>query len=357
MVTMRKSLNGARPIKSPDLIRSMITMIDTKSARKQDYTPVIQQYLEQKEKVDQAILLFRLGDFYEAFFEDGVTIARELEITLTARNDKGHPEGKVPMAGIPVKAAENYISRLLSAGCKVAICEQVGDKNQKGPIDRQLVRILTPGNIIESEYLTSPDNVYLAAIFPGKKQQWGLAYGDVSTGELSVCELAEGDLLVELDKLNPGELIIPASWNRDNQTGLNICQRIVPAGLDQNHYHLTERNAELCFNESFAVEHFGRPALKGFGCEGYTLALKALGALFEYLDYTCADSLQAFNSLKVISRHEYLQLDAYALRNLEIFETSRDQESRGSLFWLIRGFLSTKMGYRQMKQWLTVSFD
>lgn len=331
------------------------------------YTPILQQYLEQRSKTGDAILFFRLGDFYECFFSDAELIAKELEITLTSKGDSAHPGGKVPMAGIPVKSAENYISRLLKNGFKVAVCEQMGDATGKGPMKRELVRILTPGTLVESEFLEGEKANYLACIFPSNtnktlsKQEselWGLALVDISTAELKITEVPENQLLLELSRVNPSELLFATIRIKDPE-GITIERHLCPTGITEKNYSANSSISSRAINHfDFEVsvnkikEKFGSHSLAGFGCAHFKAGLQALGGLLDYLEYTCNDSLKSLHSIQVYEVNDSLKIDEQSTRNLEIFETLRSRTKKGSLLGLLEEHLTTKMGTRMMREWL-----
>lgn len=332
----------------------MQTIIDNKA----QYTPVIQQYLTQKELAGENLLLFRLGDFYEAFFEDAEILARELEITLTSRPDSGSGTGRIPMAGIPVRSMNNYLTKLLKSGHKVAICEQLTtgqNHTHKGPIERQITRILTPGNLTESEFLDSSLNSYLASIYPlDKSDQWGFAYLDVSTSEIYISELSTIDIIHEIEKINPAELIIPIRKVRDKTTQIISNELIIPDGLNCVNLasSITERNIDTCFQIQYAYNHFGESQINGMGCKDYKAGLSALGALIDYLEFTHKDTLSTLKNIRTYQPANYLQIDKYSIKNLELFETVRTRESKYSLFYFINQYIKTKMGSRLMNHWL-----
>lgn len=317
------------------------------------YTPVLRQYLEQRAKTGEAILLFRLGDFYESFFEDAEILAKELEITLTARADSAHPGGKVPMAGIPHRNADNYIAKLLKAGFKVAICEQIGDTNGKGPMKRELVRILTPGTLVESEFLQSDQANYLAAIFP-QKGIWGLALVDISTAQIKVAELNEESLVSQLNCLKPVELLVASSRVKD-EDGIYIEQFLWPENLNKALFSSTGRAHQL-FDLEVAKnkikQQFGEHSLNGFGCAHYKPALQALGAILEYLEFTYPECLKSLKKIEVYEINSFLRLDEQTIKNLEIFETLRNRQKKGSFLSLLETGITTKMGSRLMREWL-----
>ncbi|MDX1917695.1 MAG: DNA mismatch repair protein MutS [Candidatus Caenarcaniphilales bacterium] len=328
-----------------------MTPLDQPNSEK--YTPVLRQYLEERQRVGDALLLFRLGDFYECFFQDAETLANELELTLTARADQAHPGGKVPMAGIPFRAAEGYITKLLNLGHKVAICEQVGDPNGKGPMRRELVRVLTPGTMLEGDLL-SEKPAFLAAIAPPHKNKWGLAFCNIATGEFLVTELSSQELELELSRLAPSELLIATDTTRDDYGFLQNTRRL-PEGLNLNsstceterpihHFDLDQAKRQI-------KNRFGEFALEGFGLTDLGSGLGAIGAVLDYLSFTYPESLATLFRIQPYKIDLYLQLDGASLRNLEIFETSLGKSF--SLLELIEKKLNTKAGARLMRDWLS----
>ncbi len=321
----------------------------------ENYTPVLRQYLEQRAKTEDAVLFFRLGDFYECFFEDAEIVARELEITLTARSDAAHPGGKVPMAGVPFRTADTYIAKLLRAGFKVAICEQIGDPTGKGPMKRELTRILTPGTLLETEFMNAEKANYLASIFQ-YGENWGLAFVDISTSKLKVSELSEAALAQELARLCPAEILAPSSRVKDND-GIYIEQCAFPEGLNRREFVITNRAHNL-FDLDVAKQkiknQFGEHSLSGFGCSHYTVGLQALGAILEYLDFTYPECLKGLTKIEIHETSQFLKLDEQTARNLEVFETLRNRAKKGSLLGFIENGCTTKMGSRLLREWLTL---
>ncbi len=308
-----------------------------------DITPVRQQYLEIKREHPNAILFFRLGDFYETFDEDAEITARELDIVLTSR-----PVGKgirAPLAGIPYHAAENYLARLIEKGYHVAICEQVGEQPVKGIFPRKVVRIVTPGTIVEPGLLPGDANNYLAAVILDNTSPLNLgsglaavAYADITTGEFAVTELSAEALRAELTRLRPAEILHP-----DNQT-LN----------DGISGHLTPLPAwrfEPGKCEETLLAHFKAAALDGFGIKGHSLAIRAAGIIVQYLKETQPDALNLLTGLRHYSLSEFMTLDAATRRNLELTETLRG-EIRGSLLSVLDHTV-TPMGKRLMRAWVS----
>ncbi len=308
-----------------------------------DITPVRQQYLEIKRKHPNEILFFRLGDFYETFDEDAEITARELDIVLTSR-----PVGKgirAPLAGIPYHAVENYLARLIEKGYHVAICEQVGDQPVKGIFPRKVVRVVTPGTVVEPGLLPGDANNYLAAIItssttPGQEgtQRAALAYADITTGEFAVTELDMETLRAELMRLRPAETLHPD--NLSLQDGLPGHPTPWPAWR-------FERGR--C--EEALLTHFQAAALDGFGLKGQALGICASGALLQYLKETQPEALKLLTSLRCYSLSEFMTLDAATRRNLELTETLRG-ERQGSLLGVLDRTV-TPMGKRLMQQWVS----
>ncbi|MFN8382152.1 MAG: DNA mismatch repair protein MutS [Anaerolineales bacterium] len=300
-----------------------------------DVTPVRQQYLDIKREYPDTIVFFRLGDFYETFDEDAEITARELDIVLTSRPVGGGT--RVPLAGIPYHAVENYLARLIEKGYHVAICEQVGDQPAKGIFPRKVVRVVTPGTVTEPGLLPGDANNYLASIFLNEGPA-SVSYTDVTTGEFAVTELPLEALRAELTRLHPAEIIYP-----DNQT--------LPDGITG---HLTalpswKFEAGKC-NETLLTQ-FKASTLDGFGLKANSLSVRAAGAIVLYLKDTQPDALNLLNSLRSYSLNEFMTLDASTRRNLELDETLRG-ERKGSLLGTL-DFTITPMGKRLIHQWVS----
>jgi DNA mismatch repair protein MutS len=236
-------------------------------------TPLRRQYLQVKERYPEAIVLFRLGDFYETFDEDARIASRELDIVLTAREmGKGN---KVPMAGIPHHALDNYLGRLIGRGYKVAICEQLTPPG-KGLVERDIVRVVTPGTVIEPTLLHAKANNYLVCVYGGKERA-GIAYTDVSTGEGAVTEVSVSELECELGRLSPAELLVAESDDRWQQSQWSVTR------IDDYWF-------EPDVSQRLLLEHFQVATLDGFGCAGLPRAVGAAGALIHYLGETQKES-------------------------------------------------------------------
>jgi DNA mismatch repair protein MutS len=306
----------------------------------EDVTPIRQQYLEIKRQYPNAILFFRLGDFYETFDQDAETASRELDIVLTSR---GVAKGsRIPMAGIPHHAAENYLARLIEKGYHVAICEQVGDQPVKGLFPRQVVRVVTPGTIDEPGLLKGDQNNYLVGLVLQDKN-CGIAYVDITTGEFYTTELHGEDindlLHSEILRLKPAEILHP-----DNLP--------LPADLSGHFTTWPSWRFESNRCQDALLKQFNVSTLDGFGLHGMSLAIRASGAVLLYLQETQPAALKLLKSIGTYSQHEYMSLDAATIRNLELTETMRRGEVAGSLINVLDCTV-TPMGKRLMHQWIS----
>ena len=297
-------------------------------------TPLRRQYLQVKERYPDAVVLFRLGDFYETFDEDARIASRELDIVLTAREmGKGN---KVPMAGIPYHALDNYLGRLISRGHKVAICEQLTPPG-KGLVERDIVRVVTPGTVIEPSLLRAKANNYLVCVCV-ERERAGIAYADVSTGECAVAEVSLGTLECELGRLSPAELLVAVSDDRLQQSQWPVT-------------HIEDYWFEPDVSLRMLLEHFQVATLEGFGCAGLPRAIRAAGALIHYLGETQKESLRHVAGLSTYSTNSYMTLDGQTIRNLELFEGGRWGTAELSLLSILDE-TRTAMGGRQLRSWL-----
>ena len=302
---------------------------------KEDVTPIRQQYLDIKRQHPNAILFFRLGDFYETFDEDAEITARELDIVLTSRPVGGGT--RVPLAGIPYHAVENYLSRLIEKGYHVAICEQIGEAPKKGLFPREVVRVVTPGTIVEPGLLPGDANNYLVAIFVDEASA-GIAYADITTGEFAASQLNIETMRAELMRLHPAEILHPEDFSLNN----NFPGHSTP-------WPAWRFEPGRC--EEAILTHFQAAALDGFGLKGKNLAIRAAGVLLQYLKDTQADALKLLTSLHSYSLSEFMTLDAATRRNLELTETLRG-ERKDSLLGTL-DFTVTPMGKRLIHQWVS----
>ena len=312
------------------------------------YSPMMQKYLETKEKYKDCILFYRLGDFYEMFFDDAIVASRELEITLTGK-DCGQAE-RAPMAGVPHHAAESYASKLIEKGYKVAICEQLTDpKTTKGLVERGVIRILTPGTIVESNLLEEKKNNYIMSIYKSGIY-FGISVCDISTGEFYSSEIKDENnfalLLDEIARFSPSE-IIANSMMFECQDELNKIKERFQMYMSR-------------FNDKFFTEDVGNLELEYNIIENKkevkdldkrTLAVRAINALLEYLNETQMTSLEHINTITMYQLSKYMSLDINARRNLEITEKMRDKSKKGTLLWVLDK-TSTSMGGRLLRRWL-----
>jgi DNA mismatch repair protein MutS len=300
-------------------------------------TPVRSQYLKIKRSYPQAIVFFRLGDFYETFDEDARLVSRELEITLTSREmGKGQ---RYPMAGIPHHALDNYLAKLINKGYKVAICEQMSEpKPGRGIVEREVVRVVTPGTVTEPNLLETRANNYLASIV-AEGDKVGIAYIDITTSEFATTQLPAGQAQLELERLRPSEVLT----HRDSH--------LPQAWLQAPVTPLDDRWFELDTAKQTLLDIFGVSTLEGYGCTQLPLAIRAAGSILHYLEQTQKGALGQINNLSTYSTESFMVLDAQTRRNLELFQSSRLGLTAGSLLSVI-DLTKTPMGGRLLKRWL-----
>ncbi|MEP7291323.1 MAG: DNA mismatch repair protein MutS [Chloroflexota bacterium] len=314
-----------------------------------EVTPLRQQYLEIKQQYRDCILFFRLGDFYETFDGDAETAARELDLVLTSRPVS--KSERIPMAGVPHHAIESYIARLIEKGYHVAVCEQITEPNGRGLVEREVTRVITPGTVIEPELLAEDRPNYLMAIYPvgdltsGNWTIAGVAYADITTGEFAVTQL-EGDdaavlVLEEMARLAPREVIMPAAWVERGVT--------LPAGIHLS--PLADWRFERAYAENLLNQHFKVRGLDGFGIGELGSAICAAGATLHYLGETQRGRLAQITSIRAYSTSNFMVLDQFTRRNLELTETIRSRKSEGSLLGALDRTV-TAMGARLLRAWI-----
>lgn len=300
-------------------------------------TPMMRQYLDMKDKYPGMILFFRLGDFYEMFFEDAKLVSRELELTLTGKSCG--MEERAPMCGVPFHSAETYINRLIEKGYKVAICEQMEDPaTAKGIVRRDVIRVVTPGTVIEQSMLEDRRNNYLLSVcLDGNKA--GIAFADVSTGEFSVYEIDKAVIRLqdELARIMPKEIIsngeLPAGATQ------------LPVGIEDGvHFQYAKAKAAL-------LAHFKVQALDSLGIDGLKLGVRAAGALMKYLQETQKNALEHMTTIKQYFDKRFMTLDHTARRNLELTETMRSRQKQGSLLGIL-DYTCTAMGGRMLRSFI-----
>ncbi|HET9111107.1 MAG TPA: DNA mismatch repair protein MutS [Ktedonobacterales bacterium] len=357
-----------------------------------EHSPVRQQYLSVKRQYADAVLFFRMGDFYEMFDDDAELVARELDLTLTKR-DFGRGQ-RSPMAGVPHHAADGYIARLIAKGYRVAVCEQVSDPAlSRGLVEREVIRVVTPGTIIDPAMLAAKRNNFLAAAALGRDAV-GVAYVDITTGEFACAQFPAADpeaaLAQELTRVQPAEALIEAArpsrlprprarW-RDaadgitplDEAGSSDADTVSRAGLDDAEDEPTDLASRLNaldgrldvvitpydarhFREDIArerlLERFQVASLEAFGCEGLPLAIRAAGAIIAYLNETQRGALAQITGLETYSVSGFMTLDAHTRRNLELFESGRSGGAKGSLLSVL-DLTRTPMGGRLLRRWL-----
>lgn len=303
-------------------------------------SPMMQQYLSMKDEHRDQILMFRLGDFYEMFFDDAVTASRELELTLTGR-DCGLPD-RAPMCGVPYHSVENYIARLVKKGYKVAICEQMENPAlAKGMVKRDIVRVVTPGTLMEANMLEEGSNNYICSLCPAG-ERCGLAFADISTGSVLVTEVSgEMAAINELGKYAPHEVIYAEELPQLRSVVGFLKDRLCCAAQAGDRDAYTEETAKKLVTEQFGEDTVTRLA-------GTPLAVRALGGLMAYLKVTQFTGLERLLEAKSYLPQEYMRLDVAARRNLELTETMRSREKRGTLFWVLDK-TKTSMGRRLLR--------
>lgn len=316
---------------------------EEKSVAKPKLTPMMQQYMEIKERYKDCILFFRLGDFYEMFFDDALLASKELEITLTGR-DCGLEE-RAPMCGVPYHAAHTYIARLINKGYKVAICDQMEDPSQaKGIVKRDVTRVITPGTVIEPDMLDEKKNNYIMAIYC-QKVYFGLAVADISTGEFYTTQITWGSsmkkLIDEVSRYKPSEIIVNHEFaEKDEYKSFFIDYlNIHPWVVGDDLFDLSD--AELRIKQIAGDNPLS----------SLDLAQAATGALISYLEETQKIDLKHIERISTYKIEEYMMIDSASRRNLEITETMRDGRKKGSLLWVLDK-TSTSMGGRKLRRWL-----
>ncbi len=308
-----------------------------------DLTPMMAQYREAKAKHPDALLFFRMGDFYELFEEDAKTASRLLGLTLTSR-DKVNP---IPMAGVPVRAVDNYLRRVLALGLKVAICEQMQDPREaKGLVEREVIRIVTPGTVTEETVLDAKSNNYLAALFVARAAA-GLAWVDLSTGTFRVADLPRERFAEELSRVDPAEVLLPESLPRDDPDAVRTLREAIRGAV-------TPR-PDFCFEREAAhrtlTGHFKVKTLDGFGCGDLAEALNAAGAILDYLAETQRTGLAHLSRIERHGDGAFLAMDRATRRALEVTESMGDRSRQGTLLSVLDR-TKTAMGGRLLRTWL-----
>lgn len=331
-----------------------INLINTADVKVEDLTPAMQEYIKIKHQHPDKILLYRLGDFYETFFEDAVTMSKELELTLTGREQGKF--GRIPLAGIPAKAVNNYLEKLVQKNFKVIICDQLEDPKQaKGLIKRGVTRIVTSGTLTESDLLEKNSNNYICALFKDEKSgQFGFSYADISTGEFKTTQAPLNLILSELTRISPAEVIAPSIRGEIKPFQIVPDEKInLPEEITK--LYNCSKIPESVFDENFAESNlkavFQTQSLESFGFNRYKLGFRAAGALLAYIWETLKDNVPKFDRIEPYELSEYMIIDGSTRRNLELTETLREKGKYGSLLWAIDR-TKTNMGARLLKNWV-----
>ncbi len=335
--------------------KTEINHINSWDVKLEDTTPVMQQYLKIKSENPGILLWYRLGDFYETFFEDALVMSKELELTLTGR-DAGPKLGRVPLAGIPAKAADNYLEKLVQKNYKVAICDQLEDpKFAKGLVKRGVTRVITAGTLTESNLLKQNSNNYICSICKDEKQDiYGFSYTDISTGEFKTTQAPLNLIMAELARLNPSEIVGP-SLKQDIKPFQIVPDEVINLPDEITKRYNCSKIPSSVFEVNFAENNlktvFKTQSLESFGYSKYKTGFRAAGALLAYVWETLKGNMPKFDRIESYELSEYMILDASTRKNLELVETLREKNKYGSLLWAIDK-TKTNMGARLIKNWI-----
>ncbi len=311
-------------------------------------SPMMRQYLNIKEKYKDSILFFRLGDFYEMFFDDAKLVSEELDLTLTGK-DYGQKE-RAPMCGIPYHSCEAYIARLISKGYKVAMCDQIENPSDaKGIVKRDVVRVITPGTVVEDSMLEEGRNNFICCIYSLEKSA-GICFCDISTGELKTTRLNGNDILMklknELGRFCPREIIFGG-----NISYLNPIRNFSMDRLNVKLEEFDERKFDFDMCNEYVSKYLDKDNVQKGKIQEYSEVVKTVGALISYIEYTQKKGVERLSNIEFYSQNQYMGLDLNTIRNLEIVETMRNKEKRGSLLWVLDS-TKTAMGKRMLRDWL-----
>ncbi len=335
--------------------KTEINHINSWEVKIEDTTPVMQQYLKIKSENPGILLWYRLGDFYETFFEDALVMSKELELTLTGR-DAGPKLGRVPLAGIPAKAADGYLEKLVQKNYKVAICDQLEDpKFAKGLVKRGVTRVITAGTLTESNLLKQNSNNYICSICKDERQDiYGFAYTDISTGEFKTTQAPLNLIIAELARLNPSEIVGP-SLKQDIKPFQIVPDEVISLPEEITKKYNCSKIPSSVFEVNFAENNlktvFKTQSLESFGYSKYKTGFRAAGALLAYVWETLKGNMPKFDRIESYELSEYMILDASTRKNLELVETLREKNKYGSLLWAIDK-TKTNMGARLIKNWI-----
>ncbi len=317
-----------------------------KKNKKNEPSPMIKHYLQTKEKYPDAILFYRLGDFYEMFFEDAELVSRELELTLTGKDC--NMEKRAPMCGIPYHAAKNYIAKLIANGHKVAICEQLTPPGGRGLVERDVVQVVTPGTIIDNDVLEAKRNNYLMCVYAGKNSI-GVCYSDISTGFIEATELAGKDALKLLDdtlaRIKPSEILTNLAFAEKSQELVAVRLGYVPA------FTIKEELFEPSAAKKKIVSQFDINNLSAFGIQDKKEVVLAIGGVLAYFEETQKRLISNIKKLSIVQDSRFVHLDILARKNLELVQSNSLNQKKGSLLWLLDK-TTTAMGGRKLKSFI-----
>src|SRR5574344_984218 len=335
--------------------KSEINHINSWDVKLEDTTPVMQQYLKIKQENPEILLWYRLGDFYETFFEDALIMSKELELTLTGR-DAGPKLGRVPLAGIPAKAADAYLEKLVQKNFKVAICDQLEDpKFAKGLVKRGVTRVITAGTLTESNLLNQNSNNYICAIYKDEKSDlYGFSYTDISTGEFKTTQAPLNMILAELARLQPSEIVAPSAVQKILPFQI-VPEEKIDLPEEITNIYTCSKVPSSVFESDFALNNlktvFKTNSLDSFGYADYKLGFQASGALVAYVWENMKDGFPEFDRIEPYELSGYVIMDSATRKNLELTETLREKNKFGSLLWAIDK-TQTNMGARLLKSWI-----
>lgn len=318
-------------------------------AEKAEYSPMMQEYLKTKEEYEDCILFYRLGDFYEMFFEDAIKVSKELELTLTGK--LCGQEERAPMCGVPFHAADTYIARLIEKGYKVAICEQLEDPKQaKGIVKRGVIRVVTPGTVIESNLLDEKKNNYIMSIYKNGTY-FGISVCDISTGDFRTTQITETNnfpkLLDEISRYNPAEIIVN-SFMYDSLEEIAMIKERFEVYISRVKEEAFQKDETSLTSKYVFLDDHGEKVEE---LAEKQIALCSIHGLLEYLVETQKTNLDHINKIILYRTTKYMALDISARRNLEITEKMRDKSKKGTLLWVLDK-TSTSMGGRLLRRWL-----
>ena len=314
------------------------------------FSPMMKHYLETKEKYKDCILFYRLGDFYEMFFDDAINVSRELELTLTGKNCG--QEERAPMCGVPYHAVDIYLNRLIEKGYKVAICEQLEDpKTAKGIVKRDVIRVVTPGTVLDDSVLEEKKNNYIMSIYK-EGIYFGLAVCDISTGDFYATEIKEDNnfqkLLDEISRYNPSEILINKMLS-DSEEELKILKQRFSIFISEKPNNIFSQNLQNIANNIEIVDVNSNEYNE---MDKKTLAVSAINSLLYYIEDTQKEKPENLNKIVMYESTKYMALDLSARRNLELTEKLRDKSKKGTLLWVLDK-TSTSMGGRLLRRWIS----